>query len=120
MTYKYIKKLAENSYKSFDLDQKSVEKIIKLLTKKELREYIKILKKLEQKKSIIIVIPNEKISKKSLSMQLKKIFPDRKIIYQTDPSLLLGIRIIDNDLIYELNLKDTLEQISTHIIKAYD
>lgn len=116
MNRSQIKKLALSSYKNDKLDLKRIDEIVDILKKSELKQFIKDLKTIEKKKSIIVVLPNEE-NKSFYEKELKKVYGDRKITYQYDPELVLGIKIIDNDLIYEYNLKDTIDQITGCLIK---
>jgi F0F1-type ATP synthase delta subunit len=121
MTKKYIKKLALASYTKNELDSKKVKKITGFMIRNNLRQYIKELKLLENKKTITILTPI--ISKKTqndVRKQFAKVFVDKKINLDSDPSLILGVKIISNDLIYDLNLKSTLDSLSMHINEQYD
>lgn len=120
MTKKQIKQLALQSYSKNELDQQKVFRIAKLLKRKDLREYIRTLKNLEREKTVTVVLPEIKVDKKDLDKQFRTAFPNKKIKYELDPSLLVGVRIIDNDLVYDLNLRDTLKQLSSYIIEKYD
>lgn len=113
MTKKQIKKLAEVSYTNNFLDAKKVERIAKNLTRGEIKEYISALKTKESKTSVIINIPAELSSK--IKEKFQSFFPDKKIIYKVNPSLLVGVRIKNDDLIYNYNLKDTLEDLTSVI-----
>ena len=46
---------------------------------------------------------------------MSKLFPEKSIQFKEDKSLIGGIKIIDNDLIYEANIKNTLENLVTFI-----
>ena len=47
-------------------------------------------------------------------------FPKKRVVVDENSELILGVKIIDNDLIYELNLKNSLDQLNKHIIDQYD
>lgn len=118
MTKKNIKQLVFASYKKENLDEATVEHIANLLTKTELKEYVRELKSYEQKNTVVIVLPympNAKDQKK-----ISENFMSKKIMYMIDSSLMVGIRVIDNDLISEYNLKNTLEEMSEHITQTND
>jgi F0F1-type ATP synthase delta subunit len=51
---------------------------------------------------------------------LKKFFNNKELLFIEDKSLIAGIRIIDYDIVYELNLKDSLENMIRHVQKSYD
>ncbi|MCL4354100.1 hypothetical protein M1349_01355 [Patescibacteria group bacterium] len=120
MTSKQIKSLVLQSYTKEVLDQKKVTRIAKLLKRSDLKSYIKALKGLEKEKTVTVVLPDIKMKKKDLDKQFKLAFPNKSINYETDESLLVGVKIINNDLIYEFNLRDTLKRINSYIIERYD
>ncbi|MCL4387484.1 hypothetical protein M1307_03795 [Patescibacteria group bacterium] len=120
MTKKQIKDLALQSYTANNLDSKKVNKVVRVLKKKELRQYIKSLKNLEKERMIKVILPDLKMNQDELTRQFKKVFPNKRIVYEIDPTLIVGLKIIDNDLVYNLNLRDTLKQINSYIIERYD
>ena len=113
-----IKKIAALSFTKNDLDPEKVNLIKEYLKRKELKEYIKELSRIINKKTVVVIsaLPIDEQSRKKIS----SIFYDKKIEYDIDHSLVMGIKIIENDNIYEFNLKKTLEDISSHVIDAYD
>jgi hypothetical protein len=104
-----LKKLAQVSYTKNNLDEKKVDLIAKNLKRSDLKIYIKNLKNIEMKKSVIITIPDE-----SLVAELKNhfttLYPGRKIVINTDETLLSGIRVVDYDNVYELSIQSYLEK----------
>src|SRR3989344_4341165 len=113
MNVKKIKILASQSYKNSNMNGEIINKIANLLTRKELKLYIKELKLIEKKKSVIVHLPYPPtVIEKN---RLQKLFSDKKIIFIIDPSLIAGIKIVDNDLISELNLKDALERLASYV-----
>lgn len=112
-----IKSLVLSSYKNENLDPKVVALIADHLNRQSLKQYIHFLKTEEKKKQIIITSP------KSLTDAEKEIvikqFPKKKIMYVLDPSMLGGIRIADQDSVYEMSLKQTFHDIIRHLGK-YD
>ena len=116
MNSKKIGKLVSVSYKNNSLDQKKVNKISTLLSSADLKKYINGLKLTEKKKSLIVSSPiNNQVIRK-----FEKLFPHKKIIFTKDPSLMLGVRVVDNDIVYEFTLKNTLHKILNHIEQNYD
>lgn len=116
MNSKKIDKLVSGSYFNSYLNQKKVNRIATLLSTSDLKKYINGLKAQEQKKSLIISSPlnNQDLKK------FEKFFPNKKIVFKKDPALMLGIRIVDNDIVYEFTLKNTLDKILDHIEQNYD
>ncbi len=109
-----IKNLALLSYKNNKIDIKRIEKIVKLLKKSELRQYIKYLKAIEKTKTIKAILPN-KNNQKECEKMLKKVYKGKNVDFDYDENMIIGLKIIDNDLIYEYNLKDTIDKISNHV-----
>jgi len=114
-----IKKLAEKSFTNENLDIKKIKKITPLLGRKQLKVYIKFLKKLENIRTVWVFTPINNIEKEIID-KLKSMFPRKRIEYITDSSLIAGLRIIDNDMVYELNLKDSLDGLITYLKRSYD
>lgn len=117
MTKRQIKKLAEQSYKQ--LDEKKIEKITSLLSRKDLKEYVRQLRLLVKAQQVIIALPNLK-SYNTNNNFFEDLFKGKQIIYQEDPSLLLGAQITDNDMVYDLSLKSRLEEAGRKIEQDYE
>ncbi len=117
MNKRFIQQLAKASFKKNDLDQSTVEKISGYLSKIELREYIRQLKNIDKSNTIFIDLPH---SNSAYEKQLHEAFPDKKVKITVDPSLLLGMRVQDNDDVYEMSLKNTLDSMSNFVIEQYD
>lgn len=116
MNCKKMDKLVKASYKDGALDAKKVSKITSLISKADLKQYINMLRQVEKKNTLMISSP---IDYKNQN-DFKKMFPNKKIIFKNEPSLLLGIKIVDNDMIYDFTLKNTFEKIINHIKQNYD
>ena len=116
MNKKNIDKLVLASYKDNNLDQKKVNNIAALISKTDLKKYINGLKLTEKKRSLIVssAINNQDLKK------FERLFPHKKIIFKKDPSLMLGMEIIDNDIVYEFTLKNSLDKIINYIEQNYD
>jgi F0F1-type ATP synthase delta subunit len=56
------------------------------------------------------------MKKKTLSEQ----FAGKDIVFNVEPELLLGLRITDNDIVYDMNLKRTLDALEDYIEQQYD
>ena len=125
MNRKKIEKLVSVSYSNNFLDQKKVNEIATRICKTDLKKYINGLKLMEKKKSLIVSSPinNQDLSKSSTNSVLdkfEKLFPNKKIIFKKDPKLMLGVRIVDNDMVYEFTLKNSLDKILNYIEQNYD
>jgi F0F1-type ATP synthase delta subunit len=114
MTTKQIKKLAMASYTGKILDLKKINRITKLLTRADLKRYIRFLKSLEKSKTVTVVTSNSDV-KTELNKKLKQIFPGKRLEFSKDESLIAGIKLIDNDNIYDFNLKNTFENLVSYI-----
>lgn len=116
MNSKKINKLVLASYSNNFLNRKRVNKISALLSKSDFKKYINGLKLTEKKKSLIVSSPisNQDVSK------FQKLFPNKKILFRKDPSLMLGVEIVDNDIVYEFTLKNSLGKILSYIEQNYD
>lgn len=112
MNKKLLKQLILASYTNGALDEKNILAITDRLTRAELKQYIKALKQSEKAKTVIVDIPFYDTK----SQNLQSVFPSKKIIVRKDPSLLVGIRVTDNDDVFEMNLKHELDA----IIKTID
>jgi|SRR5579872_6503550 len=104
MTKKYIHQLVEASYAKDTLDSKTVEKIASLLSRADLKKYIRGLKLSEKARTLSLVLVNKNFYNKSLVKGVSK-----HIEVVEDPSLLLGAKIIDNDMVYDMSLKNKLD-----------
>lgn len=113
MTKKQLNQLVLYSYDNKVLNPKKVEAIAKTLKRRELKQYIKALKNWENKISVGVFLPY--LPKQKEEKMLKKLFPDKKLVYNLDPSLILGLKIIDNDNVYETSLKDNFNRLLSHL-----
>lgn len=116
MNSKKIDKLVLASYSKNVLDKKTVNKISTLLSKSDLKKYINGLKLTEKRRNLIVSSPITFFALK----KFEKLFPNKKILYKRDPSLMLGVEIVDNDIVYEFTLKNSLDKIISHIEQNYD
>ncbi len=117
MNRQTLKQLILASYTDGELDAKKVNKVSDLLTKKELKLYIRALKNSEKQNTILVEVPSHDAIDES---DLQELFPDKRISLTVDPELLVGMRFQDNDDIFEYSLKNTLDKITEHIKEQYD
>lgn len=115
MKSKKIDELVGASYKH--LDKQKVNAIASLITTSDLKKYIKKLKSAEKENTLTISSPNS-IVKQDLK-KIIKLFPHKKIILERDPSLMLGMRITDNDIVYDFTLKNSLDKILSYLEQNY-
>lgn len=110
MNKKTLKKLITISITKNSLDPKKVEKIANVLSQKELKEYVRAIRDWEQRKKVVIISP--KALTRDVINKFKKMFVDKKVINNIDPSLVVGLKIINNDLVYDLSFKNTLKNLT--------
>ena len=104
------------SYRNNCLDEKKVKEIAALLSKQDLKRYINGLKLEKMRRTVFISGPNDVSDRK----KFEKLFPNKKIVFNKDTSLMLGIRIVDNDIVHEFTLRNTLDKILNHVEQNYD
>lgn len=110
MTKKEIAQLVEASYTKDVLDEKKVARIASLLSRNDLKQYIRGVKIAERAKTICLVLPDRNLYNKSLLAGTKK-----QVAVVEDRSLLVGAKIIDNDMIYDMSLKNSLDEFIKNI-----
>jgi hypothetical protein len=118
MNRKLLKQLVIHSYQNGSLHNEKVMMIADRLTRKELKQYIKALKYSEKLRTVIVDLPTETTSAQTEAFE--SLFPDKKVLFRKDPSLMLGMRIHNNDDVFEMNLKHNLDAIITRIEQDYD
>ena len=103
-----IKKIAEQSYTRGKLDQSKVDIVEKNLKREDLKVYIKELRTIEAKNSLIVTLPSE-AGMEEIKKQLTNLYPTKDIYFEIDETLIAGVRIQDFDNLYELSLQNFLE-----------
>jgi hypothetical protein len=114
MTKKQIRDLVQASYTGNELDQKKVNRISKLLTRTELKEYVNLVKMFEKSKTLTIYTPSLSAGA-FFKKQSVKLFPNKKIEIKEDKKLIAGIKIIDNDNVYDFNVRNNLKNLVSYI-----
>ena len=114
MTKKIIKKIALASYTRENLDSRKVNRIIKYLNRSELKMYIKAIRNYENSRTVTLLSPIIS-GETGLTKGLKEIFPDKKIVSVKDKNLIAGVRIIDNDTIYDFNIENTVKNLVSYM-----
>lgn len=114
MTKKQLTQLVTTSYTNIALDEKKVSKIGSLLTRSNLKMYINALKQEENRRNIFVSVPKS-TNITELENEFKNMYPGKKIVISIDPELILGLQIKNNDLVYEENLKETLENMLEYL-----
>ena len=106
---KQIEELVQASYKEGNLDEVTVKKIADKLNRNMLKIYISMLKQEEKKKMVFVTTP--KPLSKSDREKVKSLFPKKKIVEEIDPSMIGGIKIVENDEAFEMDLNRTFRDI---------
>lgn len=119
MTISDTKALVEASYTNEVLDEKKVMDYASHMNRKMLKTYVRFLKEYEKSRNVIIALA----SIKSYNTN-RKLFEDgfkgKTITTLEDKSLISGILIQDNDMIFESSLNNTLENLASDIEKNYE
>lgn len=118
MTRRQLKKLAVYTEKTEGIPDEDFYTLAKKLNRSSLKKFIKILKIYEQQRNVIVSLPT--VPDEKLKEKLQTMYPNKKIVYNVEPLLIAGIRILDNDLLYELSFKDRLEKIIDTLEQSYD
>jgi mRNA-degrading endonuclease YafQ of YafQ-DinJ toxin-antitoxin module len=113
MKKKLLKQLVLESYDKGHLLEKKALLIADQLDRKELKQYISALKQSEKLRTVFVDMPFDGNDDDMRSLQ--SLFPDKKIVLRTEESLLAGMRIVNNDDIFEMNLKHNLDAIIEHV-----
>lgn len=119
MTKRLLHHLVLLSYKNNQLDAKKVDEIAQSLNRRDLKAYIRALKLVEQQKKVYIALPNTNLYN-TTKREIQKVFSKKELVFTEDPSLLLGMRLVDNDMVYEMNLQNTLESILEDLSQQYN
>lgn len=117
MNKNQLENLVTLSYTGDSLDEKTVLAVADKLKRKDLKRYIKELRRSEAKNSVIITLPFQ--ADEGDRKRFEDIFTGKRILFNVDQSLLMGVSIINNDIIYNLSLKDALEKVVSYMSK-YD
>lgn len=120
MDKKLLKQLVDYSYADNKLKYENINKIVKVLkNNRELfKRFVKELKKKEKSLTVFIDIPM--VNFVEFKSKFENIFPHRKIVWNIDPALILGVRIAEGDNVLEISLKNSLERLMSKIEQSYD
>lgn len=118
MNKNLLKQIIAASYKNGELDTKTVAKISEKLDRSQLKQYIRALKNAEKLNTVYIESPVT--DGKKLVANFQNIFPNKKITFIKNSSLIAGVRINYNDDIFEVSVKNNLEKILNSISEDYD
>ncbi|MDO8639906.1 MAG: hypothetical protein Q7R53_03180 [bacterium] len=117
MSNDQLENLVTLSYTGDSLNEEAVLAVADRLKRGSLKRYIKELRMRENKNRVIVTLPFQ--PDENDKKRFGDIFAGKNILFRIDQSLLMGVQIIDNDIVYNLNLKDSLERVVSHVSK-YD
>ncbi len=100
--------MAEKSFIKDSLDQEKINSFVKSFSKTDLKIYIKNLKNIHSQKIVRVSVPSVE-GLEDVKKYFIKIYPDKKIMVEVDPSLINGVRVVDYDNEYEFSLKNIWE-----------
>ena len=106
---KQLEELVNASYKDGNLDEGTVKKIAEKLTRSMLKLYISMLKQEEKKKMVFVTTPTPLTAPDR--EKIKSLFPKKKIIEEIDPAMIGGIKVVENDEAFEMDLNRTFRDI---------
>jgi hypothetical protein len=115
MDKKLIKKLAGASYTNNKLDEEKVNRITVNLNRRELREYVKALKNLQNKVTVYVEHTNELDD--NYKREIEALYPNKSVIFRRNKDLILGIKITENDIVSNISLSNSLKQITRYFDK---
>lgn len=112
---KKLKNLVQASYTKDKLNEEAVQFIASKLTRHELKLYIRLLIQEENKKQVFVTSSNE--LDKANKEKIEKLFPSKKVVYTVDSSMVSGIRVVENDVEFEINLNRRFHDIIQFLSK---
>ncbi len=113
-----VKLLVKESYTDGTLDEKKVLEITESLKRSELKAFIKEVKKIGRKRTVVVATPY--IPNETEQRSLADLFPGKNLEFLADASLLTGLKIVNDDLITDISLKEKLQKISEYLEETYD
>jgi len=106
---KQIEELVQASYKDGKLDEATVKNIADKLNRNMLKMFISLIKQEEKKKMVFVTTPKP-LSTKDRE-KVKSLFPKKKIVEEIDPAMIGGIKVVENDEAFDMDLNRTFHDI---------
>lgn len=107
-----VRQVINKSKTGQKLDPQKIKKIMSLLNRIQLRQYLILLREVRKKELVVIETP---ISSANLGIDIthffKKIFKDKDLDFVEDKNLIGGIRVTVNDDILDLSFKGILQRL---------
>lgn len=114
MDKKIINQLIERSLANNELNRDKILSIAAQLNRTQLKIYIDGLKKWVREHTVII--ETAKDVSKDTKDEFKRQFSGKRVVFRSNPDLLLGVKVTDNDTVYEMDLKDSLEHVRNYLL----
>jgi F0F1-type ATP synthase delta subunit len=115
VTNKHLKALIQKSYNGEQLEENVVRAIADQLNRKMLKSYIRLLKKEEKKRVVLVTTPRPLTEEERA--KVAELFPKKRVIENIEPKMISGIKLIENDQEYEMNLNQTFHDIIRFVSK---
>ena len=115
MNKKLFKKLVAEYLIEDNLDEKKIEYISNKLNRSNLKLFINELKKQVKERTIYVETAYPLTNKEPYLKKVENLFPNKKIEFRVNPSLIIGVRIIDNDDVFDINMNNLLNKIEHHV-----
>lgn len=103
----YISALAKQLVEK-TVDKKTAEAVLERFSKQDLKKLLFYLKK-ELAQSKVYVSSVDKLDTETLKT-LQSIFKEKEIVSVIDPNVFAGIKIQDNDMIFDFSIKDKIKR----------
>jgi len=115
MNKKLLKKLINASLIEDNLDEKKIEYISSKLNREDLKIFINELKKQVKKTTIYVETAYPLTNKEPYLKEITNLFPNKKIEFRVNPSLILSVKIINNNNVFDINMNNLLNKIEHHV-----
>lgn len=109
MIHRTLKNLALMSYNKDLLDEDAVNKIAAKLSRKDLKTFIRLLHAEEKKREVYVT--SAAALNKNDKEKIEKLYQNKRVVYAIDSDMVSGIKIVENDEEYEINLNKTFHDI---------
>jgi F0F1-type ATP synthase delta subunit len=117
MSTERLKKLAEISLKESTIPEDIKQFILTKLNKNDLKFFLGHFKNALRRKRVYVTSPN--ILSKDQQLNLMKMYPQKDIIFSTDENIGAGIKIQDNDTIYDMTFRKYLTDLIGGLSKDF-
>ena len=113
MNKKFIDKLVAVSVKNNELQKDKIDYIANKLSRQNLKLFITALRKWIKEHTVYIEYAIEPSN--DLKKEFEDVYRGKRVVFLHNSNLMVGIRVTENDTIYEMNLHNTLEDLTQYI-----